>query len=390
VESPTSSGSSSNPSRLGQEIDTITLEIKECVEFQKQISKNHSDIWRAEINRLAALIERRYLLMDQIWLVQNISQEITNIYKENNILVWRLVTDFLPSRFKNTKQVNSSITPAELLEDCSNLDTHSTDRNLVSDFFHIFRRKAHEFEERAKAEHIALESNANKKVRDPVNIDRPKPRGGLIYDALIEDSEDTLGVADRVFEFPDQVLDMEKEIAESIRVANSWKKPILDLKYSKGQLDWFDVERKRDIFGKHGAAVMSFSVTNLCAHCSDENTNEWVRMEPVHGEKFDSYECLQCHYKIDAVCPSCNVQMRKIDKPVVGWYCSNCDGNTPITRDLTREQVGDKSSILIDEVEKLLKQMPIYIKFQEWFRHWVEPYIAGRKTRLHARLSNEA
>lgn len=395
----------------GQEIDSLSKEIKSCIEYAKQISIDHDKTWKYEVNRLAELIEKRYMLLDQAWLICHISEEITKIYRDNNIIAYPFLYKYLPEKYKNKDQANSlGSSQNDFYEDLEEslknvskirLGIAAASRDFVSDAVRkgeieiaLLQQMVRIGRKRAELENIALEpdevGNSKNKRKNQVNIDKPKPRGSLMYDALKKRVEKTLAVMERVFEFPPQILEMDKEIADAIIDFDSWMEPVLDLKYSKSEFDWFNVEKYRDIFGKHAAAVMSFSVTNLCANCSDEKTKEWVRMDPIYGDLFDSYECLQCHFKLDAVCPVCNVQMRRLDKNVVGWHCSNCDGTTPITRDLTREQVGDKSSILIEAVEKKLREIPVYLKFQEWFKFWIEPYVAGRKTRLHSDLSDVA
>ena len=170
-----------------------------------------------------------------------------------------------------------------------------------------------------------------------------------------------------------------------------WMDPILDLKYSKCLPDWLKAESYRDVFGKHAAGVMSYSVTNLCGTCSDEKTKYWVRMEPKYAVTHDVYSCLQCQSTVETLCPSCSLPMRLKDRAsAVQWICPECDGSQPIKRNLTREQIGDKSSIIMDIAEKFLMNIPDAAVFCSWYREWLERRLSGRKTRLSDDLSEHA
>ena len=135
---------------------------------------------------------------------------------------------------------------------------------------------------------------------------------------------------------------------------------------------------------------MSYSVTNLCSFCSDEKTKEWVRMEPKYAISYSTYTCLQCNASIKTICPACNLPMRESIKPQVGWECPECQSNEPIRRNLTREQIGDKSGIIMEIAEKFLERIPDAAAFCSWYRAWLERRVSGRKTRLSSDLSERA
>src|SRR6266496_2864794 len=403
--------------------------IHDCVIDAKNTSENQDIVWHDKINYLAETIEEKYKLLGQDWAIENISQEITRMYREHDIKIWLHVRRYLPDKYKN-KDFDTSISNAvssflstigqqeeqehfsshmrpsgrdlleKLYEIKRNATTVSRDQvaeleNTTAEIESTSKQITQIFKRRADLEHIALYPHSNNNTipdrdRDPVTIDLPKPHGSLTFDAINRAIEAFQTVRDNVFKFPPEILEKDKEIAEGFDTIPLLLNAGLDLKYSKNLFDWFQAEKYRDIYGKHAAAVLSFSVTNLCANCSDENTKEWVRMEPVFSINHESYECLQCGYKIDAVCPICNLSMKKSDKPIVGWQCDTCGGTTPIQRDLTREQIGDKSSIVMDAAMIVLKHVPYFMSFCSWFRDWTDPRVGGRKTRLSSDLSEMA
>jgi transcription elongation factor Elf1 len=387
------------------ELNKLREEKRQCIQRAIQLSKDHDIVWTQEIRTLADIMERELLLLDQQWLIKNISEEITRVYRDNNISIWEHVDRYLSPRFKNEKLSTSTSAPPgpQVLEQLSTLMTNlfQIPREQIAEIHNTTRQLQLQCKKRAEVEHIALipddnSSNADQindgkeDNRDHVTIDKPRPHGSLTYDAMTESIEMMTGVRGRISEFPPEILAKDGLIADGIRVWNTWMGPALDLKYSKNWLDWFRTEKYRDIYGKHAAAVMSFSVTNLCANCSDEKTKEWVRMEPVTANAFSTYKCLQCGYKLDTVCPACNLPLKESEKQVVGWQCSNCEGTVPLERDLTREQVGDKSSIIVDAAMEVLNHIPNFMAFCAWYSDWVDPYVAGRKIRLSGDLSDKA
>lgn len=82
--------------------------------------------------------------------------------------------------------------------------------------------------------------------------------------------------------------------------------------------------------------------------------------------------------------------MRESAKPMIGWVCPECEGTTPMRRNLTREQIGDKSSIIMDIAEKFLMRIPDAAAFCNWYREWIEQRVSGRKSRLSQDLSERA
>jgi len=387
------------------ELSKLREEKQQCILRAIQLNKDHDIVWTKEIRNLADIMERELVLLDQQWLISNISEEITRVYRDNNISIWEHVDRYLSSRFKNKKLSTSTSAPPGplVLEQLYTLTTNIQEipREQIAEIHNFTRQLQLQCKKRAELEHIALipddnSSNADQindgkeGNRDHVSIDKPRPHGSLTYDAITQSIEMLTEVRDRVFEFPPEILAKDQEISDGWRTWNTWMTPSLDLKYSKNWLDWFRTEKYRDIYGKHAAAVMSFSVTNLCANCSDEKTKEWVRMEPVTSNAFSTYKCLQCGYKLDTVCPACNLPMKESDKPIVGWQCSECEGTVPLERDLTREQVGDKSSIIVDAAMEVLNHIPSQTAFCVWYSDWIDPFVAGRKIRLSGDLSDKA
>jgi len=373
--------------------------IKRACKIEKATDKT----WKQEVLILADIKERQLLLQNQQFLIKNISIEISRIYRENNLKIWPHVPDFLPQKYKLDYSNKTTHQRDVLPEDYSLVDLHklsqhgvnSVSPNQVSEWEHVTRVLNEQFKKRAEEEGHALmpdrygsyrSSSRSKKV----SVDKPRPHGSLTYDAINRQIKKLIGVRDRVFEFPPEILQKDQEIADGWDTWGTWMDSALDLKYSKSWLDWFKTEKYRDIYGKHAAAVMSFSLSNLCANCSDENTKEWVRMEPVFSNNYETYSCLQCNYVVDTVCPSCNLPMKHSDKPVIAWQCSNCEGSVQISRDLTREQVGDKSSIIVDAAMQILDHIPAQVAFCQWYSEWIEPRISSRKIRLSDELSEKA
>lgn len=416
------------------------IEKAQCICRHVKLSQDHDIVWKEEIPILARIMEEELLILDQDWLISNISEEIIRIYRELKIKIWPWVGDYLPTKYKNTTTSNqreqsitnfysdstlgsSSGQPADLLVEPSIITTTPLEamrimarnigqvdgiipRSQVAEAISLSKIIGKGGEKRCVTEHIAQYPDNNSTNNDSssggsssssssnqeaqVPIDKPKPHGSLTYDALTRTIELLKKVRDRVFEFPPEILEKDQEIAIGWDTWASWMSPSLDLKYSKDWMNWFRAEKFRDIYGKHAAAVMSFSLTNLCANCSDENTREWVRMEPVYANSYATYQCLLCKYQMDTVCPNCNLSMKQTEKPAVGWQCSECNGTVPMSRDLTREQVGDKSSIVIDYAMQVAEHVPNNVAFCIWYSDWIEPLVGGRKTRLSEDLSEKA
>ena len=82
--------------------------------------------------------------------------------------------------------------------------------------------------------------------------------------------------------------------------------------------------------------------------------------------------------------------MREQSKPEVGWVCPECEGTQSVHRNLTREQIGDKSSIIVDIAERLIEKIPDCAAFCSWYRDWLERRVGGRKSRASQELSDKA
>jgi hypothetical protein len=394
-----------------QELKRLHVEKCQCVQRAKQLSKEQDKTWKQEILILAQIIEKEYVLLGQEWLITDISEEITRIFRENEIRIAPWVHDLIPSRYKNgTEQSSIQLRdqPRDLPEQSFISDLKGfipnveiVPTNQISEGYYLIKTLEQQFEKRAALEKIALLRSDNSSPMDynndsqsgnkePTKTDFPRPHGSLLYDELELVINDLTNVRKRVFQFPPEILEMDNELAEAWRSFRAWMRPALDLKYSQSTMEWLNTEKYRDIYGKHAASVLSFSVTNLCANCSDEKHNEWVRMEPVFENTYQTYDCLQCHYSIDTVCPKCNISMKQQNKTAVSWQCSNCDGTVPINRDLTREQVGDKSSIVVDSALDIIKNIPVLVGFCKWHKDWINPRVGGRKERLGPDLSDKA
>lgn len=425
------------------------MEEHQSIQRSKQLSKNNDRGYKAEILILAKIKEKLLISLGQEWLINNISSDIIRIYQKEEIKIWPWVGDFLPSKYKNydnkflsssTEQssshlpgqpdnpieqsysgtislggfpssVSPSAIPSNQSVSASQTITHVFDDasravdfipvSEISDAYIKAKKTVQQLEKRAKQEHAPLEPNSQAShidqvndsrtnERTPVKTDTPRPHGSLSRDEVALTIKTFQEIYDRFFDFPPEILDRDQDIAAGFRTLNSLCASALDLKYSKSWLEWFKTEKNRDIFGKHAAAVMSFSLTNLCPECSDEHTREWVRMDPVYAYQYASFECLRCKYQMDAVCPACNLPMKERNKSPIAWECPECNNMTPIKRDLTREQVGDKSNIIVDAAIQVLEHIPILMAFFAWYAEWIEPYVAGRRTRLSEDLSDRA
>jgi hypothetical protein len=74
----------------------------------------------------------------------------------------------------------------------------------------------------------------------------------------------------------------------------------------------------------------------------------------------------------------------------VEWICPECSGNQSMKRNLTREQIGDKTSIIVDIAHRIAMSFPDCAVFYSWYHDWLERRLAGRKTRLSDDLSEHA
>lgn len=430
--------------RDDKQLSKIRKEKIQCIEETIKLNQEDDVRWKDKILRLAMILERELLVLDQDWLVSSICEEMRRIYQQYNIKMWPWLEYYLPSKYKNPNKSHSqqqnnppiqsnlglSNASGNLTDDSSTLTylistnpklaldalktinkmTEYVPRDLVADFQHQNKIIDQNFCNRATKQHIALlpdnqgndsdsdnnddnnndSSSAASSTSAQVTIDKPQPRGSLTHDAIGRAIIQLTKVQKRVFEFPPQILEKDQEIALGWDTWASWMDPSLDLKYSQNWMEWFRTEKYRDIYGKHAAAVMSFSLTNLCAQCSDETNREWVRMEPRFANSYATYQCLLCKYQMDTVCPNCNLSMKLQQKPVIGWQCSECNGTVPLSRDLTREQVGDKSSIIVDAALQVLDHIPNNIAFCSWYSDWIRPFVGGRKKRLSQDLSEKA
>lgn len=420
--------------REDQVLARLRAEANDSIERAKELSKNNDRGYKAEILILAKIKEKELTALGQQWLINNICADITRIYEKEDIHIWPWVYRFLPQKYKNfdnnflsTEQSSSQLPAAagNQIEQSSSqiyippqsstgagISLTETLQTLVknipyaqtaelSDAISLTKKLNGGYKKRAEAEHVAIPpdeasstmdqiNDSKQEERESVTTDKPRPHGSLMYDVLEETIENFTDLRKRVFTFPPEILARDQEITESLKTLNYLLGSALDLKYGKSWLDWFKTEKFRDIYGKHAAAVMSFSMTNLCAECSDEKTREWVRMEPVYAFQYASYHCLRCQYQLDTVCPACNLAMKEIEKPIVSWECPECNSTHPVRRDLTREQVGDKSSIIVDAAIQVLEHIPYLMGFFSWYREWIEPMVSGRRSRLSGDLSDRA
>jgi len=383
-------------------LSRLDAEKQDSLKRAQQLDKEQKKPWRQEIKILAEILEKECNIKGETDQICLISTKITNIYRDLNLSIWSNVPHLIAAKYKDQSKNNSTKPLYEYseqeIEHAREVSKNIANipRKLLNDWFTVGRRLTQGCKKRADTEKVALEddengnNSTNKQRKDKVKTDEPVPHATLLSDAIGETAQVMLDVQKEVVNFPPEILARAEILAEGFKTFNSLFAPGLDRKYSKSWLGWFKTERNRDIYGKHAAAVMSFSVSNLCAECSDEQTKEWVRMEPIFSKQYETYDCLQCGYQIDTVCPKCNLVMKHQDKPVVSWQCSNCDGTIPLNRDLTREQVGDKSSIVMDDAIRVIEHLPILVSFCDWFIEWREPRIAGRKIRLRPDLSEEA
>lgn len=389
-------------------LSRIKIEKEAQRERLKEVGKTHDRTWKQEILIMAQILEQEYRLTDKP--IEFISEEITNILREDGVKIWYWAHDYLPSKYKQQKYIgNRHGKPCDKPESAflQSFRTLSQAISLVpaaevAEIVNLCPIIEQQGTKRAEEEHIALlpsnsssvvdqTNDSKKRDQKHVSIDYPEAQITVLSEAFGRGSEIFKNVQGRVNKFPPEILAKAFEYATGLNTFLSMFDPSLDLKYSKNWSDWFVTETQRDVFGKHAAAVMSFSVTNLCANCSDERTKEWVRMEPVClSPNFVSYECLQCKYQVDTVCPSCNLSMKLLERPVIQWECSECGSTTPMTRDLTREQVGDKSSIIVEKAIEVLEHIPAVVAFSRWYRDWIEPRVASRKKRLADELSEKA
>lgn len=399
---------------VDDELFRLSQEKTQCLQRAQRLSQEHNRAWREEINTLAEILEREYTLLEQEWLIPTISSDIRRLYMELDISVWQNVDHLIDSKYKQQGggEHSSSNLPYDdderIEESIENRVLHNLAkrvneiaRSTLADKIEAAEKFAKKARARAALEHIALHHNDNASLvdqihdgretdREHVTIDRPVPHGSLMYDAITRKITRWQSVQERVFEFPPEILEKDQQYADALDVADVWMDPILDLKYSKCLPDWLKAEAYRDVFGKHAAGVMSYSVTNLCAVCSDEKTKEWIRMEPKYAVTHSMYECLQCTTSIVTLCPSCRLPMRESQKPQIGWVCPECEGTAAMRRNLTREQIGDKSGIIMEIAEKLLMKIPDAAAFCNWYREWLEQRVSGRKSRLSSDLSERA
>ena len=80
------------------ELERLSHEKKQCLVRAKRLSNEHDKSWKEEIIILAQIIEREYVLLEQHWLINTISEDIANLYREQDIPIWDHIERYLPEK----------------------------------------------------------------------------------------------------------------------------------------------------------------------------------------------------------------------------------------------------------------------------------------------------
>jgi len=170
-------------------------------------------------------------------------------------------------------------------------------------------------------------------------------------------------IAERYKEYPADNYDDAKKYYLGNQTFEQVLRPEHDLKWSGSWSFWFNRGYLETTEGKHAAGNSDKFPTLYCAWCSRD-----MKDNP------EDYHLMQKHP----------------DSPT-GWKCLKCNGTNYITRETTREQVGDRKDEIFTFANTVIETFPFFGDFilRVHESYW-KPIIDGRKSRIGYQFSNSA
>ncbi len=184
-----------------------------------------------------------------------------------------------------------------------------------------------------------------------------------IYKNLKQSSKYLDKIAEVYKEYPASDYDDAKKYYLGTSSFNTILAPHQDFKWTGDWAHWFDRGYLEVMQGKHGSGNSDKFMSMLCTWCSrdiDDDPDDYERMY--------------------------------MDKTsVTGYRCRNCSGVNYITRETTREQVGDRKEYIFNSAKDVLENFPFFADFlHDHNKKYVMPYENVRKLRISGQFSNSA
>lgn len=366
--------SNSNEQYLCGQIDERIVTL---LELEATDQQRHDVTTRDRVNEIGNLLERKFLIQGFEEQINQISVIITDMYEQHGIRNWHHVCDFLPSKWKDpNKQTFKSIDddsygrlPPEgtvdyikVLQDfIKDVPTLPPEVNKQA-FSLVTKGKDVIDKDSQLRKYPILHDRADEKYRDPVNTLKGQSMITVMEEAIDRHIKKWQELKQDVHEFPPEFAVDAERYARGINAATSLIYPFVDDKCSMDSLEWWNHETFRQHHGKHASAVDQPVMTNLCIICSegvDEDPNAFVEM------------------------------YSDINSPTF-WRCRQCGGTEGRWRDMTREQIGDKTPDILQAAKDFASHIPGYIELCKWYRNWKQLRIYARKDRLAVKLSHKA
>lgn len=194
-----------------------------------------------------------------------------------------------------------------------------------------------------------IDDDSSKKHSDPISTKFPEPRITTFYEEIQRGHKVLDALAEKVKAFPPSDLDSEK-FREALSVLWDLWSSGTDNKWRASTMRWFRIIKSRFEHGKHAAAVLNFTKTNICKDCG----NEMDESEYEHSK------------------------------------CFSCGSENAVTRALTREQVGDRQEHIVELAFRTCKYIPWIAEIALWQLKWKDRRNAKRSTDLRPKLSELA
>jgi hypothetical protein len=339
-----------------------------------------------KITLWADLLAREYTLLGNEWFLNQISKTISEKLRARGNKYWHHVSDFLPDKYKDPnyqwergsdQQFSHAVKIAakNQIEDLVSRikQSREPDHELLRDTFEVLEKATDEVRKECDQHRVPLvnmnswgEPIKGEEEEHTVSIIKPKPMVTIAYEEMVAYGKTVLDYAETLRQFPPE-LDVDVQfIARGARVMREFLQPSLDLKWSKSYGGWLKIEKDRLDYGKHAAAVKNYTTTNVCAMCSNLHKDVANKVEPTI------------------------VELVRDPKSDTGMKCPQCGCTAGLKRNMTREQVGDKSPIILKFAWKIANTWPM---FQEAIFHhmqYIEKRCGYRKRDLSPVLSDRA
>jgi phosphoglycolate phosphatase-like HAD superfamily hydrolase len=344
-----------------------------------------------KIVRLAQIIERRIDLGDQdcSYPVNQISTMITRMLSDQGSTLATHVSRYLPEKYKDPRlsQYAKLTTHLErVVVDCGFQLGSQQIEQLSGEQLEKYYEQLGETDDaldttitlvkknREKCEAVAQERGlqlAGYKFRKPISIhDIPgevvETLEGLndaTYKNLIAISKYEAKIAEVFKEFPATDYEDAKKYYLGTEAYKTILAPHQDYKWTGDYGHWYDRGYLEVMQGKHGSGNSDKFMSMLCTWCSRDIDDDPDDYERMYMDK-DS---------------------------ATGYRCRNCNGVNFVTRETTREQVGDRKEYIFNSAKFVMENLPYWSDvLHDHNRKYVMPYENARKLRISGQFSNSA